>query len=71
MVESTKAVCELFAPVTGKVIEMNEPAGVAGPETINEDPYEEGWMIVVEVLRPEGADDRPRDASLPGRGKDE
>jgi glycine cleavage system H protein len=47
VVESTKAVSELFAPVTGKVVEVNDPLSDA-PETINEDPYEEGWMIVVE-----------------------
>ncbi len=47
VVESTKAVSELFSPVTGKVIEVNDPLGDA-PETINDDPYEEGWMIVVE-----------------------
>jgi glycine cleavage system H protein len=48
VVESTKAVSELFAPVTGKVVEVNDPLSDA-PETINEDPYEEGWMIQVEV----------------------
>jgi glycine cleavage system H protein len=48
VVESTKAVSDLFAPVTGKVVEVNAPLADA-PETVNEDPYEEGWMIVVEV----------------------
>ena len=48
VVESTKAVSELFAPLSGKVVEVNDPLGDA-PETINEDPYEEGWMIVVEL----------------------
>ena len=47
VVESTKAVSELFAPITGKVVEVNDPLSDA-PETINEDPYEEGWMIVIE-----------------------
>jgi glycine cleavage system H protein len=47
VVESTKAVSELFAPVSGKVVEVNDPLSDA-PETINEDPYEEGWMIVIE-----------------------
>jgi glycine cleavage system H protein len=47
VVESTKAVSELFSPVTGKVVEVNDPLSDA-PETINEDPYEEGWMIVIE-----------------------
>jgi glycine cleavage system H protein len=47
VVESTKAVSELFAPVSGKVVEVNDPLADS-PETINEDPYEEGWMIVIE-----------------------
>jgi glycine cleavage system H protein len=51
VVESTKAVSDLFAPVSGKVVEVNDPLGDA-PETINEDPYEEGWMIQVEFTDP-------------------
>ena len=51
VVESTKAVSELFAPVSGKVVEVNDPLSDA-PETINEDPYEEGWMIQVEITDP-------------------
>jgi glycine cleavage system H protein len=51
VVESTKAVSDLFAPVSGKVIEVNGPL-VDAPETVNEDPYEEGWMIVVEASDP-------------------
>ena len=51
VVESTKAVSELFAPVSGKVVEVNGPLADA-PETVNEDPYEEGWMIVVEISDP-------------------
>ncbi len=51
VVESTKAVSDLFAPVSGKVVEVNGPL-VDAPETVNEDPYEEGWMIVVEVADP-------------------
>ncbi len=51
VVESTKAVSELFSPVTGKVVEVNDPLSDA-PETINEDPYEEGWMIQVEMASP-------------------
>jgi glycine cleavage system H protein len=48
VVESTKAVSELFAPVSGKVVEVNDPLNDS-PESINHDPYEEGWMIRVEV----------------------
>ena len=51
VVESTKAVSELFAPISGKVIEVNDPL-VEAPENINEDPYEEGWMIVIEPSDP-------------------
>ncbi len=51
VVESTKAVSELFAPVTGKVVEVNDPLSDA-PETVNDDPYEEGWMIVIEPSDP-------------------
>ncbi len=51
VVESTKAVSELFAPVSGKVVEVNAPLSDA-PETINEDPYEEGWLIQIEMTDP-------------------
>jgi glycine cleavage system H protein len=51
VVESTKAVSELFAPMSGKVVEVNDPLTDA-PETINEDPYEEGWMITIEPSDP-------------------
>lgn len=46
-VESVKAVSDLVAPLSGKIIEQNE--GVEGtPEKLNEDPYGEGWLIVIE-----------------------
>jgi len=48
-VESVKAVSELFIPVSGEVIEINEELG-ASPEKINEDPYGAGWMIRVRLL---------------------
>ncbi len=51
VVESTKAVSELFSPVTGKVVEVNDPLKDS-PETVNEDPYEEGWMVVIEPSDP-------------------
>ena len=51
VVESTKAVSDLFAPVSGKVVEVNAPL-VDAPETVNEDPYEEGWMIAIEPSDP-------------------
>lgn len=43
-VESVKAVSELYAPVSGEVIEVNQ-ALLDEPETINSDPYGEGWTI--------------------------
>ena len=55
VVESVKAVSELFAPVSGKVVEVNDPLTDA-PETINSDPYEEGWMIVIEPTDASEAD---------------
>jgi glycine cleavage system H protein len=48
-VESVKAVSELFLPVSGEVIEINEELGSA-PEKINEDPYGAGWMIRIRLL---------------------
>ncbi len=47
-VESTKAVSDLYAPVSGDVVEVNE-ALLDSPELINADPYGEGWMIKVKV----------------------
>ena len=45
-IESTKSVGELFAPVNGTVLEINE-AVVATPELVNGDPFGEGWLIKV------------------------
>lgn len=50
-VESVKAVSELFAPVSGEVVEVN-PSLLSKPETINQDPYGAAWMIVVKVSDP-------------------
>jgi glycine cleavage system H protein len=50
-VESTKSVSDLFSPVSGKVAERN--ARLAdNPELINQDPYGEGWIIVVDTADP-------------------
>ena len=46
VVESVKAVSDLFAPVSGEVTEVNAELPTA-PETVNQDPYGRGWMIVV------------------------
>ncbi|MEU4458817.1 glycine cleavage system protein GcvH [Nocardia fluminea] len=43
-VESTKSVSDIYAPLTGKVVAVNEVL-VQTPETLNEDPYNEGWLF--------------------------
>jgi len=47
-IESVKAVSELFAPVSGEVIEINETLAEK-PELINTDPYGDGWMIRIRI----------------------
>lgn len=47
-VESTKSVSDLYAPVSGEVVEVNESL-LDSPETINEDPYGDGWLIKVRI----------------------
>lgn len=47
-VEAVKTVSDLFLPVTGKILEVNSGLNDA-PETVNNDPYEAGWMIKMEV----------------------
>jgi glycine cleavage system H protein len=51
VVESVKAVSDLFAPVTGEVVEVNEALAEA-PDAINADCYGDGWMLVVEINDP-------------------
>lgn len=46
-VESVKTVSELYAPITGKVVEVNSELEDS-PELVNESPYEKAWMIIVE-----------------------
>lgn len=48
VVESVKAVSDLYSPVTGKVVEINDDI-VEAPEVINDDPYGDAWMIKVEI----------------------
>ncbi len=54
-IESVKSVSELYAPVTGEVIEVNEALSEA-PETVNADPYGEAWMIKVRMDDPSQVD---------------
>lgn len=60
VVESVKTVSDLFAPVSGKVVESNpllkESEPGFEPETINRSPYQDGWMIVVEMSAPDELD---------------
>jgi glycine cleavage system H protein len=46
VVESVKAVSDLFAPLSGEVVEVNAALAKA-PETVNQDPYGQGWMIAI------------------------
>jgi glycine cleavage system H protein len=48
VVESVKAVSDLYSPLTGTITEINEPL-IDAPEGINEHPYEDGWMISIEL----------------------
>ncbi|MHB8690145.1 MAG: glycine cleavage system protein GcvH [Solirubrobacteraceae bacterium] len=50
-IESVKAVSDVFAPLSGEVIEVNEALG-ASPETINDDPYGQGWLVKVKLSDP-------------------
>jgi glycine cleavage system H protein len=47
-VESTKSVSDIYAPISGTVAEVNEELADA-PQRVNEDPYGEGWLVVMEV----------------------
>jgi glycine cleavage system H protein len=50
-VESVKAVSELIAPLSGEVVEVNQTV-VNAPETVNDDPYGEGWLIRIRLDDP-------------------
>ena len=50
-VESVKAVSELYSPVAGEVVEVNDPLAQK-PETINKDPHGAAWMIVLKLADP-------------------
>jgi glycine cleavage system H protein len=47
-IEAVKTVAELFSPVSGEVIEVNEEI-VSNPEIVNKDPYEDGWFIKIKM----------------------
>jgi glycine cleavage system H protein len=47
-VESVKAVSELFLPVAGEIVDINEDLG-SSPEALNEDPYNKGWLVKIRI----------------------
>lgn len=51
-VESVKAVSDVYSPLTGKVVKVNSPLQDS-PEYLNEEPYDGGWMIQIEMSKPE------------------
>jgi len=56
VVESVKAVSDIYAPVSGKVLEVIDDLP-ENPEMLNEDPYGDGWIIKIEMSDPEELDD--------------
>jgi glycine cleavage system H protein len=54
-VESVKAVSDVIAPLSGEILEVNRAAADA-PETVNEDPYGEGWLVRVRLSDPAEAE---------------
>jgi glycine cleavage system H protein len=55
-VESVKAVSDVISPLSGEVLEVNQ-AVVEAPETVNDDPYGEGWLIRIRLSDPGEVDD--------------
>jgi glycine cleavage system H protein len=55
-VESVKAVSDLFAPVSGKVVAVNSDLETS-PETVNQSPHADGWIAVLEISDPSEAND--------------
>ena len=64
-VESTKSVSEIYAPVTGTVVEVNA-ALVDEPELVNQDPYGRGWILRGRARRPDEVDVAARRRRVPG-----
>ena len=55
-VESVKAVSDLISPLSGEVLEVNQKV-VDAPETVNDDPYGDGWLIRIRMTSPNERDD--------------
>ena len=56
VVESVKAVSDVYAPLSGTIVEVNE-AVIDNPELINENPYGDGWLVKIETIDPAEIDD--------------
>jgi glycine cleavage system H protein len=54
-VESVKAVSDVIAPLSGEILEVNQKV-VDAPETVNEDPYDEGWLVRIRLADPAEVD---------------
>ena len=54
-VESVKAVSDVIAPLSGEVLEVNQKA-IDAPETVNDDPYGDGWLIRIRLSKPAEVD---------------
>jgi glycine cleavage system H protein len=55
-IESVKTLSDLYAPLSGKVVEINKELD-AKPELVNEDTYGKGWMVVIEAADPKAVDE--------------
>jgi len=51
-IEAVKAVADMYSPVSGEVVEVNQSISNA-PEKINQDPYGEGWMVKIRISNPD------------------
>jgi len=51
VIESVKSVNDIYAPLSGRIVEVNDPV-VDSPEIVNEDPYGEGWLVKIEISDP-------------------
>ena len=67
-VESVKAVSDLISPLSGRVIEVNQKV-VDAPETVNDDPYGDGWLVRIELTDPGEADELLDAEALPEPGR--
>jgi len=56
VVESVKSVSDVFTPLAGQIAEVNEPL-LDSPETVNEEPYGEGWLVKLEISNPKDVEE--------------